>query len=223
MGETKKIVLIGGGGHCRSVLDSLLSDGSYSEILITDNSYSAGSTIMGCKVVGTDDILQDLYDSGVKYTFITIGSIGRKGDVLRRQKAFERAKKIGFAFPNIIDPSAVISKYTHLKEGVYVGKRAVINTGVSVGAMSIINTGAIVEHDCSIGSFAHVSVGVVICGQCSIGDYAFVGTNASIIQCIKIGDGSIIGAGAVVKADIRDNCTAVGVPARVIGDNNEDR
>lgn len=213
MSDKRGIVLIGGGGHCRSVLDSIISMNKYSEILITDHSLPAGSTVMGCKVAGTDDILVDLFNDDIKDAVITIGNTG---DPAKRRKVFNIAKQIGFRFPIIIDPSAVVSKEAHIEEGVFVGKKAVINAGASVGAMSIINTGSIVEHDCSIGSFVHVAVGAVVCGECRIGNDSFIGSNSTVIQCRKIGERSAIGAGAVVISDIGDNCTAVGVPAKVI-------
>ena len=40
--------------------------------------------------------------------------------------------------------------------------------------------------------------------------------NATIIGNIKIGDNVRIGAGSVVLNDIPNDCTAVGVPAKII-------
>jgi UDP-perosamine 4-acetyltransferase len=51
-----------------------------------------------------------------------------------------------------------------------------------------------------------------------------LGTGTKVIQGLKIGKNTMIGAGAVVISDIPDNCTAVGVPARVISTGkNEER
>ena len=49
-----------------------------------------------------------------------------------------------------------------------------------------------------------------------IGINVFIGARAMILGNIKIGDNVKIGAGAVVMKDVPDNCTAVGVPARII-------
>lgn len=48
------------------------------------------------------------------------------------------------------------------------------------------------------------------------GDNVDIGTGAKIIGDIKIGNNVKIGANAVVLKSIPDNCTAVGVPARII-------
>ena len=208
---SEKIVLIGGGGHCKSVLDSLLRKREYSEILITDPMIEKGSMIMGCRVVGGDDALEELYSDGVKNAFITIGSIM---DPSLRKKVYLRAKNIGFAFPSIIDSSSIVSESVFLGEGVFVGKGAIVNSDARIASMSIINTGAIIEHECFVGSFVHVSVGAKVCGECILEDSVFIGANATIIQGKRIGEGSVVGAGAVVISDIEKGSTVVGVPAR---------
>ena len=73
----------------------------------------------------------------------------------------ERAQALGYAFPNIIDPSGIVSEHASLGQGVFVGKGAVVNAGATVGDGAIINTGAIVEHDCKVGAFVHIAPGAV--------------------------------------------------------------
>lgn len=50
----------------------------------------------------------------------------------------------------------------------------------------------------------------------TIGDNCYIGAGAKILGNVKIGDNVKIGANAVVVTDIPSNCTAVGVPARII-------
>lgn len=204
----RKLVLIGGGGHCRSVLDSALCMNIFDEIVITDYTMSAGSKIMGCKIIGNDSQLLRLYTNGFTQAFIAIGSIK---DTKQREKIYRKASAIGFEFPNIIDPTAILSKEIILGKGVFIGKRAVVNTGSILGDMSIINTGAIIEHDCQIGKFSHIAVGAVICGGCEIGDSTFVGANATLIQGVRTGINSIIGANSVVLGNVLENSTVVGM------------
>jgi maltose O-acetyltransferase len=44
----------------------------------------------------------------------------------------------------------------------------------------------------------------------------WIGANVTILPGVTIGNNVVIGAGAVVTKDIPDNSLAVGVPARVI-------
>lgn len=203
-----KLILLGSGGHCSSVLDVALRMNTFSEIVITDNNLSAGENILGCKIVGTDDVLQGLWENGFLQAFITVGSIK---DTKLRRHIYRKVKDIGFDFPLLVDPSAVVASSAKIGQGVFIGKNTVVNTSAMIGDMAIINTGAIIEHDCQIGSFSHIAVGAVICGSVEIESDVFVGANATIIQGVKIGINSVIGAGSIVLKDVPDNTTVVGI------------
>ena len=206
----KKILLIGGGGHCHSVLDSILAMGIYDEIGIIDN---AECSTLDIPVVGTDDDVPRLKSAGWTDAFITVGSIG---STKLRRKLYGMIIKSGMNIPAIIDPSAVIARGTEISAGVYVGKRAVINTGSKIGVCAIVNTGAIVEHDCVIGDFSHISPGTTVCGQANVGRDSHVGAGTVLRQQIIIGNNVLIGAGSVVVKDIPDNVKAYGNPCRVV-------
>ena len=214
----KNLVLIGGGGHCKSVLDAALSMNEFDKIVITDSDLKPGTRILDCEVVGNDAMLPQLKDDGFGYAFITVGSI--KSCALRKKLA-EMAESLEFLFPVIKDPSAVISEYTKIGEGTFIGKKAVINADAVIGRHCIINTGSIIEHECRIGDFVHAAVGAILCGNVEVEDGCFIGTGTQVIQGISIGRNSVIGAGAVVNKNLPDNCTAVGVPAKVIKINDK--
>ena len=203
----KKIVLVGAGGHCKSVADTLKKTEDYNEIIITDPDVPAGSFLLGCRIVGDDSNLTNAYMSGFEDAFITVGSIGNTSTRRRLHKVLQG---IGFNFPSVIDTSAVIAEDAVIADGVFVGKTAVINSGSKIGEFAIVNSGAIIEHDCSIGKFTHISVGAVICGGCSIGDDVFIGANSTVVQGISIGSNSVIGAAGTVLADVPENTTVLG-------------
>lgn len=215
MQKKDKLVLIGGGGHCRSVLDTVIRSANFGEVVIVDPSILAGTVICGCRVAGDDMALPGLYAEGFRKAFITIGSIESTD---RRRDVFQRVGEIGFDFPAIIDSCAVIARSASIAPGVFVGKNVIVNAGAIVEKVAILNTGAVIEHDCRIGEFAHIAVGAVVCGGSAVGRDAFVGAGATVIQEVRIGMKSVVGAGAVVTKDIPDNCTAVGTPARIIKD-----
>ncbi len=196
-----KIVLVGGGGHCKSVLDTLLRNSEYNEIVITDNEILKGTRIFGCEVAGKDDVLPKLIKNGFTKAFITVGSI--KNTNLRR-KLYDMAVKLGFEMVNITDSSAIVSDHCKLGKGIFIGKNAVINADAIIGDGAIINTGAIIEHECKIGDYSHVSVGAKLCGNVSIGNDTFIGAGSIVIQGIKIGSNTVIGAGSTVINDVEE-------------------
>lgn len=208
MEEKRKLILVGGGGHCKSVLDAAERMNCFDEIVITDPRLEKGSYFLGHKVAGTDDELPFLFKTGYKEAFVTVGSI--KTTVIRR-KITERLKEIGFKLPEIIDPSAVVSEHAKIGEGTFVGKNAVINADAKVGRMAIINSGAIIEHECKIGEFSHVSVGAILCGNVTVEDDVFIGAGSRLMQGITIGGKTVVGLGSTVIRDVEKDSVCVGL------------
>lgn len=203
-----KLVLIGAGGYCRGVLDSLLLLDSYEIVGITDPATPIGTDVYGISVLGTDDILPKLFESGVKKAHITVGSVG---NCSLRKKLVEMAENIGFELVTIIDPNAVLAKDVRLGKMVYIGKSATINSDVEIGNYCIINTGSIIEHGCRIGNFVHVAPGSVLVGDIHVGNESHFGLNCSILQGLTIGNRVIVGAGSTVLRNVNDGETVVGI------------
>ena len=209
--SAKRLLLIGGGGHCKSVLDSLQQQELYTEYGIVDCEPDA--TFGGIPIIGKDEDLPRLLEEGWKDAFITGGSIG---DSSVRNRLFEMIKLLGFNLPIIIDPSAIVAKDAIIGEGTFIGKSAIVNSRTIIGNCSIINSGAIIEHDCKIGNLCHVSTGASLCGGVRVGDYSHIGAGTVIRQCIAIGSNALIGIGSVVVKDIPDNAKAYGNPCRMV-------
>lgn len=207
-----KLVLVGGGGHCASVIDTVLTSTEYKEIVITDNE-NIGKKLLGFPIVGTDDCLEELFQNGFTNAFITLGSIGNSNN---RRKIYNHIKKIGFNIPNIIDKTTVVSKSVNLGEGIFIGKQAVVNSLASLGNNCIINTAAVIEHECILGEFVHVAPQAVLCGNTTVGDGSHIGAGSVVRQQITIGKNVIIGAGSVVVKNIPDGKTAYGNPCKEI-------
>ena len=207
----RKLLLIGGSGHCRSVLDTAIQLNIYDEIGIVD---FTDSSCLGVPVVGNDDDIPSLIREGWNEAFITVGSVGNTGI---RRRLYEMVKKLNLAVPSLIDPTAVIANSVEIGEGTFVGKRAVVNTCSGIGKCAIINTGAIIEHDCKIGEFSHISPGAVVCGQVTVGNDSHVGAGSVVRQQIVIGDKVLLGAGSTVVSDIPSNSKAYGNPCKVVG------
>lgn len=210
------IILVGYGGHAASVADSIEAGGQYRIIGYTD---VKAQEVAKYRYLGTDDCLPVYYDKGIRNLAFGIGYMG-KGKL--RDNIYVAAKKWGFEFPVIIDPSAVLAGDVTVSEGVFIGKKAVVNSKVNIGKCCIINTGAVIEHGNTIGDFTHIAVGAVLCGNVAVGAHSMIGANATVLQDMFVGENTIVGAGAVVNKDIKADCLAVGIPARIIKTRNEE-
>lgn len=209
----KKIILIGGGGHCKVVIEAILLAKVYKIAGILDLKEKMGEKVLNVPIIGSDKDLEGYYKNGIKNCFITVGSVG-KPDL--RVKLFHLADNIGFDIPNILHPNSMISRSAKLGRGNYISAGVIINSGVVIGDNCIINTGTIIEHDCCIGDFVHVAPGVTMSGGVTVGRYSHIGTGSSIAQYLKIGSNTIIGSGSVVVKDVKDNIVAYGKHCRVV-------
>lgn len=198
----EEIIILGHGGHADSLVDTLERQNKYK---IAGHVVNSQETVdERYPVIGCDDDLEKIFRNGIVNAAMGIGYMGKSN---LRESLWKRLEEIGFHFPVICDPSAILANNVHVGEGCFIGKGAIINANASIGKMCIVNSGAIIEHDCSIDEFTHISVGTVLCGNVKVGRASFVGANATVIQNIGIGDNCIIGAGMVVKRDlVKGNC-----------------
>lgn len=195
------IILLGLGGHAHSVVDSIEQAGQYHIAGFLDTKEVQGRYFRNYRVLDTDTALEKYYAAGIRNAFITIGFLGH-GNV--RNRLYQQLKKIGYRIPNIIDNSATVALDAGLEEGIFIGKRAVVNANAYIQKMCIVNTGAIIEHDCQVGEFSHIAVSSVLCGEVSVGKETLIGANATVIQGRKIGSNCIIGAGITIRKNIED-------------------
>lgn len=188
----KDIILVGYGGHAKSVADCIERQNEYRIVGYTDLQKKESKY----EYLGTDRELERYFNDGIFYAAVGVGYLG-KGII--RQKIYYCLKEIGFELPVIADPSSIISESAIIGEGVFVGKGAVVNAESKIGKMAIINTKALVEHECEVGAFAHVAIATILCGQAKVGEGAFVGANATVIQSKEIEAYKVVPAGATIR------------------------
>jgi UDP-perosamine 4-acetyltransferase len=202
----KGVVVVGAGGHAKVCIESLRGMGEQVDFCVGDA--QSQSFCVGVPVLKGDSHLARLHAEGYRRIFIAIGSNRlreRLGDLVIAQ---------GYELVNAISPHAVISPSVKLGTGIAVMAGAVINAEALIDSFAIVNTGACVDHDCKIGRAAHVAPQCGLAGNVSVGSKSFLGIGSRVIPEISIGSGVIVGAGSVVIADIADEQTIVGVPAR---------
>tara|TARA_Y100000389_G_scaffold205091_1_gene263030 strand:- start:25114 stop:25692 length:579 start_codon:yes stop_codon:yes gene_type:complete len=191
----RKIILIGGGGHCKSAIDVIEQEGKFKIAGIVDKKNLLGSNVLGYPVIGTDN---DINRLAKKYqnALITLGFI--KNPTLRI-KLFNLAKKTGFKLPSIVSPRAYVSRHSKIGIGTIVMHNVVVNANSFIGDNCIINSKALIEHDCLISSHTHISTNAVINGGVKVGAKCFIGSNVTSKNNIKIKKNSFKKAGSIIK------------------------
>lgn len=207
----KNVLLVGGGGHCRSVIDVAECAG-YTILGILDRPEEVGKSVLGYPVLGTDDDMIKYVD---KADFVvTVGQI--KSPSLRI-RLHHMIANVGGHLATIIAPTAHVSKYATIGAGTVVMHQAVINANARVGIGCIINTFANIEHDVQIGNYCHISTGVMVNGGSYVAEGTFIGSQSVVNQYVAVmGGGVIIASSTVVNKDILDKGIYVGNPAKKI-------
>ena len=188
------IILIGGGGHCKSVIDVIEQEGQFEIAGIVDKPEFLGSDILGYSVIGNDS---DLGNLAKKYQYALITVVQIKSPLLRI-KLFELAEKSGFTLPSIISPRAYISKHAMVGKGVVIMHDVLINANAKIGDNCIINSKVLIEHDCSISKHCHISTNATINGGVTVKPGCFIGSGAITKESIIIAKNSFIKAGSLV-------------------------
>jgi len=189
----EEILLIGGGGHCKSVIDVIEQEGKYKIAGIVDKKELIGQEVLGYKVIASDDDLEVLFTK-YKYACVTVGQI--KSNHLR-VKLFTLLKEIGYELPIIISPLAYVSKHTIIEEGTVVLHHALVNAGAKIGVNCIINSKALIEHDVIIEEHCHISTATVINGGVVVKENTFIGSNTTTKEYSELN--GFIKAGGVAK------------------------
>ena len=194
----KSLLLVGGGGHCRSCIDVIEAEGKHKIVGIVEREGKNRSPVLGYQVLGNDN---DLYELLKKYpiALITIGQI-KSADL--RRNLFSSLKNMGAKLPTITSPHSYVSKHVALQEGTTVMHGAILNSGSSIGKNCIINTQALIEHDALVESHCHISTGAKVNGGAFIGMESFVGSGTVIHEGVQIGEKSVIAAGSVVRKNL---------------------
>ncbi len=213
----KDLILVGGGGHCKSCIYVIEAEGAFNIAGIVDVEGKLREKVLDYEIIATDNDLESLATQ-YQYFLITIGSIK---DSRKRIDKFDYLKQLGATFPVIVSQLAHVSKSACVGEGTIVMHKALINADSRVGKNCIINTSALIEHDSTVGDHCHISTGCIINGKCHIGNRVFVGSNSVVIDCVNIGDDVIIGAGSVVSQSISEAGIYVGNPARRVNKDNK--
>ena len=194
----KPLLLIGGGGHCKSCIDVIEQEGKYEIAGIVDVKEKVGQSILGYPIVGTDDDLPNLVQQ-YKNVLITIGQI-KSASI--RIKIYEQLKQLGAEFPVVMAPTAYVSNQALVEEGTIIMHHALINAEAKVGFNCIINTKALVEHEATIGKHCHISTGAIVNGQTIVSSECFIGSGATLANNVHLTEKVIVPAGATVMKDI---------------------
>ena len=190
-----QLILIGGGGHCKSCIDVIEMQDKFEIKGILDLSENIGKNVLGYPIIGSDGDIQKL---GELYSNFFI-SLGQIRDYSRRKSIFDKLISLKVNLPVIVSPFAYVSKHASIGAGTIIMHSAIVNADAKIGENCIINTRSLIEHDSSIGNHCHISTGAIVNGGVKIGDYSFYGSGAVSKEYINLPEKSFVKANSIVK------------------------
>ncbi len=122
------------------------------------------------------------------------------------------------SFPTLIHPNVACAPYQQLRigAGCIISQGCILTCDITLGRHVLLNLGCTVGHDAVLDDFCSLMPHANVGGAAHLAAGVYLGTNATVLNQIRVGAGTTVGAGAVAVRDLPANCTAVGVPARVI-------
>jgi sugar O-acyltransferase (sialic acid O-acetyltransferase NeuD family) len=206
----ESVIVIGAGGHARSVISVLLVGSQWSVAgLIDKDSTERGQKVLGFELLGGMECLEDLRRSGLTRAAIAIGDNGTRG------RLANEIESLGFELVNVIHPAAHIMAAASIGNGAFIHANSVIGPGCRIGHTLILQPMCTIGHESVIGNSVQFCPGVHVGGKAHIGDHCFFGPGAVIYPGVSIGHDVSVGANSVIHRDLPNRVVVTGNPARL--------
>lgn len=189
MNQPTPLVVVGAGGHGRSVLELVRLSGAHRVVAFLDDQHPPGTDIMGVPVWGASSLLDDLSTRGVAAVHVAIGNNGT------RQALSERARAAGLTLVTLTHPRAFVSPSAVLGPGSAVMALAAVGTEAVLGDGAIVNMGAVVDHHAQVGAYAHLGANATMAGGTRIGARAWLQAGSALGYHVHLPDGTVLGPG----------------------------
>lgn len=206
-----KNIYILGVGHNTPVLIELAELNGYNiKGLYHYEEGMTGQTICGYPIIGTYTDLFSKNDLKDMYFALSMGNNKVRCDLYH-----QIINKKGL-IPSLIHPTASVSKYATIEEGVVIQANATIQPDATIKKNTVISFNVGITHNTTIEEGCYIAGKSIVGAYVHIKEQAFIGMGSTIVsgKVPYIGSNAIIGAGSVVIKAVKENTTVVGNPAK---------
>jgi sugar O-acyltransferase (sialic acid O-acetyltransferase NeuD family) len=206
--DERTLIVFGAGGHGKTVAEVAAKAGWKVAGFVDDDPDAQEKRSTAVHIFGDRHWLRRSLPRGWR---VALGV----GDNRARKAIAEFLHGNGIGLSTVVSPQAMVSLSCEIGAGAVIMPGAVVNAEAMVGSGAILNTSSVVEHDARVGAFAHIAPHATLGGGSQAGELTFVGMGAAVLPAIRVGRRCVLGALSLAIADVPDDVTAYGVPARI--------
>ena len=188
---SQPLLLIGCGGHARSVIDVVESSGLWYGYGLVGLPEQVGDEALGYPVLGCDQAVPSLRQQ-CPYALLSIGQIGLTP---HRKRLGQLLETLNYSLTVVVSGNAYVSRHAKIGVGTSVGHGATVNAGAILGQFCILNSNALIEHDVEICDYCHISTGVLVNGGTKVGPNSFIGSGSVVREGLDLPPNTVISAG----------------------------
>jgi sugar O-acyltransferase (sialic acid O-acetyltransferase NeuD family) len=178
------LLVIGAGGHGRSVAEAAELSGYFEVVGFLDDSLPVGEAVMGVPLLGhVASIAQ--YRARADQVIVAIGN-----NVVR-EKLMLQLVAVDFNLATVLHPRAIVSPSAVLGVGAVVMAGAIVGTEARLGMGSIVNCGAVVDHHATVEDFGHLGVSASMAGGTVLGRGAWMQAGSALGYGVKVAAGEV--------------------------------
>jgi len=187
-----RLLIVGAGGHGRSVAEAVLMSNDFELIgFLDDAAFNSGGGVWGGPVLGPATGFAD-------YVALASQAVVAIGNNTLRQKLCGQLHAAGIGLASVIHPRAIVSPRAQLGEGVTVMAGAIVGTEAVLGQGVIVNCGAVVDHHAQVHDFGHLGVNACMAGGSVLGSLAWMQAGSAIGYGVELAAGTVLKPGEAI-------------------------
>ncbi|WP_395066821.1 NeuD/PglB/VioB family sugar acetyltransferase [Paraburkholderia silvatlantica] len=189
----KNLLIVGAGGHGRSLAEAVLLSGTFRIAGFVDDSAPQLERVWDLPVLGKTEALGN-------FRAVADAAIVGIGNNAVRETLLNRLAELGLELPVVVHPGARVSPRAVIGPGSAVMAGAIVGTEAQLGRGVIVNCGAVVDHHCRVEDFGHLGTHAAMAGGSILGRAAWMQAGSALGYGVKVEDGVVLKPGVAISA-----------------------